>query len=99
MSTLLDTKPPVALPDGSATDEPLVSVVIPCLNEEQNITDCVRAAREAIDAMKVSGEVVVADNNSEDDSARLAGGRGAVTERCRGYGSALPGRVRRRPGR
>jgi glycosyltransferase involved in cell wall biosynthesis len=90
MSTLLDTKPPVALPDGSATDEPLVSVVIPCLNEEQNITDCVRAAREAIDAMKVSGEVVVADNNSEDGSARLAREAGArvVTEPRRGYGSA-----------
>jgi len=90
MSTLLDTKPPVALPDGSATDEPLISVVIPCLNEEQNITDCVRAAREAIDAMKVSGEVVVADNNSEDGSARLAREAGArvVTEPRRGYGSA-----------
>ena len=90
MSTLLDTKPPVALPDGSATDEPLVSVVIPCLNEEQNITDCVRAAREAIDAMKVSGEVVVADNDSEDASARLAREAGArvVTEPRRGYGSA-----------
>ena len=90
MSTLLDTKPPVALPDGSATDEPLVSVVIPCLNEEQNITDCVRAAREAIDAMKVSGEVVVADNDSQDASARLAREAGArvVTEPRRGYGSA-----------
>ena len=49
-----------------------------------------RAARQAIDAMGVSGEVVVADNDSEDDSARLAEQAGArvTVERRRGYGSA-----------
>ena len=50
----------------------LVSVVIPCLNEAENIERCVTAAREAIERMGALGEVVVADNNSEDDSARLA---------------------------
>jgi glycosyltransferase involved in cell wall biosynthesis len=69
---------------------PLVSVVIPCLNEAENIEACVTAARTALDAMDVPGEVVVADNNSEDDSARLAEQAGArvVVERRRGYGSA-----------
>ena len=40
--------------------------------------------------MGVTGEVVVADNNSEDDSARLAEAAGArvVVEPRRGYGSA-----------
>ncbi len=40
--------------------------------------------------MRVAGEVVVADNDSEDDSARLAEQAGArvVLERRRGYGSA-----------
>ena len=40
--------------------------------------------------MGVRGEVVVADNDSEDDSARLAERAGArvVVERRRGYGSA-----------
>src|SRR6202161_3572611 len=40
--------------------------------------------------MGVHGEVVVADNNSEDDSARLAEAAGArvIVERRRGYGSA-----------
>ncbi len=48
------------------------------------------AALEAIERMGVVGEVVVADNNSEDDSARLAEAAGArvVVERRRGYGSA-----------
>jgi glycosyltransferase involved in cell wall biosynthesis len=69
---------------------PLVSVVIPCLNEAENIESCVTAALEAIVRMGVHGEVVVADNNSEDDSASLAERAGArvVVEPRRGYGSA-----------
>jgi glycosyltransferase involved in cell wall biosynthesis len=69
---------------------PLVSVVIPCLNEAENIESCVTAALEALRSMGVPGEVVVADNNSEDDSARIAERAGArvVVERRRGYGSA-----------
>jgi glycosyltransferase involved in cell wall biosynthesis len=69
---------------------PVVSVVIPCLNEAENIEACVRAALVAIDEMGIGGEVVVADNNSDDDSAALAQAAGArvVVERRRGYGSA-----------
>jgi hypothetical protein len=50
----------------------------------------VTAARQAIDAMGIIGEVVVADNDSEDDSARLAESAGArvIVECRRGYGSA-----------
>src|SRR3954447_2138174 len=70
--------------------EPLVSVVIPCLNEAENIEECVRRARQAIDQHGLDGEVVVADNNSEDGSAELARNAGArvVVEPRRGYGSA-----------
>jgi glycosyltransferase involved in cell wall biosynthesis len=75
-----------------AADEPtlLVSVVIPCLNEEENIDQCVRAARTALDQAGFAGEVVVVDNASEDDSAALAAAAGArvVSEPRRGYGSA-----------
>jgi glycosyltransferase involved in cell wall biosynthesis len=69
---------------------PLVSVVIPCLNEAENIERCVTAALEALAQMGADGEVVVADNNSEDDSAQRAEKAGArvVVERRRGYGSA-----------
>jgi glycosyltransferase involved in cell wall biosynthesis len=67
-----------------------VSVVIPCLNEAENIESCVAAARRAIERMDLSGEVIVADNASEDDSAALAASAGArvVVEPRRGYGSA-----------
>jgi hypothetical protein len=67
-----------------------VSVVIPCLNEEENITSCVEQARGALAAAGLAGEVIVVDNASEDRSAELAAAAGArvVPEPRRGYGSA-----------
>jgi len=90
MSTVTQTSTPPSAPEQPDLGAPVVSVVIPCLNEAENIEACVSAALEAIERMGVAGEVVVADNNSEDDSARLAERAGArvVVERRRGYGSA-----------
>jgi glycosyltransferase involved in cell wall biosynthesis len=67
-----------------------VSVVIPCLNEEASIERCVTEALEALDRQEWVGEVIVADNGSDDDSARIAKAAGAlvVHEDRRGYGSA-----------
>jgi glycosyltransferase involved in cell wall biosynthesis len=75
------------LADASA---PLVSVVIPCLNEAENVERCVAEARRSLEQMERDGEVVVVDNGSEDDSARLAAEAGArvVSEPRRGYGQA-----------
>jgi hypothetical protein len=85
----------------TATDDPslvasesstarLVSVIIPCLNEAENIEQCVRAAWGAMRRSGIAGEVIVADNGSDDGSAELAAGAGAhvVHEPRRGYGSA-----------
>jgi glycosyltransferase involved in cell wall biosynthesis len=71
----------------------LVSVVIPCLNEEENIVAVVTQAREAIADAGITGEVVVADNNSTDRSAELAAQAGArvVHVPTRGYGAAYMG--------
>jgi glycosyltransferase involved in cell wall biosynthesis len=68
----------------------LVSVVIPCLNEAENIELCVAAALAAMERAGIAGEVIVADNDSEDGSAELAELAGArvVHESRRGYGSA-----------
>jgi glycosyltransferase involved in cell wall biosynthesis len=76
--------------DADATTAPLVSVVIPCLNEAENIAECIARARRAMDQSGISGEIVVADNASEDDSPRIAAEAGArvVHEPRRGYGSA-----------
>jgi glycosyltransferase involved in cell wall biosynthesis len=89
MSTAQTSRPPVS----SEADKPgavLVSVVIPCLNEAENIQACVRAAHQALSASGIAGEVLVVDNASEDDSSALAQAAGArvVSEPRRGYGSA-----------
>jgi glycosyltransferase involved in cell wall biosynthesis len=70
---------------------PMVSVVIPCLDEAETIGRVVDAAREAFDAAGVTGEVIVADNGSTDGSQELASAHGArvVREPIKGYGSAL----------
>jgi len=76
--------------DVEGADAPLVSVVIPCLNEEETIGRCVRAAREVLADLDGECEVIVVDNDSEDESGRIAAAAGArvIHERRRGYGSA-----------
>lgn len=88
MSAIDDTISVAA--NGRDTEHLRVSVVIPCLNEAENIEQCIAAAREALDSNGIAGEVVVADNASEDGSAELAEAAGArvVREPRRGYGSA-----------
>ncbi len=72
-------------------NSPLVTVLLPCLNESASIADCVQEAQEGLRRMGLPGEVLVVDNGSTDGSAGRAIGVGArvVTEKRRGYGSAL----------
>ena len=75
----------------TAADIPVeVSVVIPCLDEAENIEECVRLSLRALADAGLGGEVVVCDNGSQDASAALAAAAGArvVNEPRRGYGSA-----------
>jgi glycosyltransferase involved in cell wall biosynthesis len=67
-----------------------LSFVMPCLNEAGTIEECVRRALHVLDVNEISGEVIVADNGSEDGSDALAEAAGAVvvSEPRRGYGSA-----------
>ncbi len=89
MSTLQPTSSAHAA-DAADEHDLVVSVVIPCLNEEENIEQCVRTALGVLHEAGIDGEVVVADNASEDTSAELAAAAGArvVHEPRRGYGSA-----------
>jgi len=61
-----------------------ITVIIPCLNEEQGIERILRAMPEFVD------EVVVVDNNSTDRTSEVAASLGAkvVREEVRGYGRA-----------
>lgn len=68
-----------------------VTILLPCLNEAETIAICVQKATSFLLLNNVHGEVLVADNGSEDGSPALAEAAGArvirVTER--GYGRAL----------
>ncbi len=70
---------------------PLISVVIPCLNEEQSLAAVIDAARAGFARLSQPGEVVVVDNGSTDRSAEIARAHGArvISEARKGYGSAL----------
>ncbi len=70
-----------------------VSVVMPCLNEAASVAACVEKARAALARAGLSGEVVVADNGSEDGSPERAEAAGARVVRVsrRGYGAAYLG--------
>jgi glycosyltransferase involved in cell wall biosynthesis len=67
-----------------------VSIVMPCLNEEEAIKGCIDEARSALAVLGLSGEILVVDNGSTDrsvDVARSAGAR-VIHEPNRGYGNA-----------
>ncbi len=89
MSTAQKSRPTIA-DTADQAGSTLVSVVIPCLNEAENIEECVRTALEVLERTGIDGEVLVVDNASEDDSAALATAAGArvISEPRRGYGSA-----------
>jgi len=67
-----------------------ISVVMPCLNEQESVADCVRAALAGIAKTGLRGEVIVCDNGSTDRSVEVAEAAGArvVHQPRRGYGNA-----------
>src|SRR3954447_445532 len=70
---------------------PEVSVVMPCLNEAETLGVCVDKAHAAMAELGVEGEVLVADNGSDDGSPEIAREHGArvIAVPERGYGAAL----------
>ncbi len=79
--------------DGSATE---LSIVMPCLNENETVGICVTKALKALSDNWISGEVIVADNGSTDGSVEIARKAGArvVHVAEKGYGSALIGGIK-----
>jgi glycosyltransferase involved in cell wall biosynthesis len=74
-------------------DDIEVSIVMPCLNEEESIRQCIQMAQEGLERAGASGEIVIADNGSTDGSQEIARGLGArvVDVPAKGYGAALMG--------
>jgi glycosyltransferase involved in cell wall biosynthesis/putative flippase GtrA len=69
---------------------PEISIVLPCLNEEEAIGGCIDSIKEIIAERGLSAEIVVVDNASTDRSAEIARAHGArvVYQPVRGYGNA-----------
>ena len=68
---------------------------MPCLNEAETLAHCINSARQFLAAHDVRGEVVVADNGSNDGSPAIAEAHGARVVKVSepGYGHALQGGI------
>lgn len=75
---------------GTGARQPLVSVVLPCLDEEEGIGECIDTIRETLEREGIDGEIIVCDNGSTDRSVEIAEAHGArvVHQPLRGYGHA-----------
>lgn len=69
--------------------ENMISVIIPCMNEEKTIGKCIQKARASLKKIGLDGEIIVSDN-STDRSREIAQQMGAkvVIPMNRGYGNA-----------
>src|SRR5947209_2189257 len=78
-----------------------VSVVIPCLNEEETLAQCIEKAARALEENQIEGEIIMADNGSTDSSRTIAENCGArvVLVNEPGYGNALMGGIAAARGR
>lgn len=68
----------------------MVSVVLPCLNEEAAIGSCLQKILDTFSQAQLDGEVIVCDNGSTDRSVAIAESMGVqvVHQPERGYGNA-----------
>ena len=74
---------------------------MPCLNEAETIVRCIKKAKYFLNQSGVDGEVLIADNGSNDGSQELALNEGArvINVTQRGYGAALAGGIAAAQGR
>jgi len=67
-----------------------VSVILPCLNEEESIGTSIQKIQKVFINYKIDGEIIVVDNNSTDNSSKIAKQFEIqyIFEPKRGYGNA-----------
>jgi glycosyltransferase involved in cell wall biosynthesis len=72
-----------------------LSIVMPCLNEAETLKTCIMKAQQALREHRIAGEVIVADNGSQDGSQAIAASMGVriVHVQAKGYGNALMGGI------
>jgi glycosyltransferase involved in cell wall biosynthesis len=89
------------MPPPAEAEELELTVLLPCLNEEETIATCIEKARQSLAENGIRGEVLVADNGSTDRSREIADRLGARVVRVerRGYGASLLGGIAAARGR
>jgi glycosyltransferase involved in cell wall biosynthesis len=70
---------------------PEVSIIIPCLNEARSLPYCLEKAATFLRENSIDGEIIVADNGSQDESVTIATQYHAtvIVEKEKGYGSVI----------
>src|SRR6056300_1099461 len=68
-----------------------LSVVIPCLNEEDTIEICIQKINKVFIEYKIEGEILVVDNGCTDSSIDICKKYNVrvIKENKKGYGAAL----------
>ncbi|CAG0995324.1 MAG: glycosyltransferase family 2 protein [Candidatus Methanoperedens sp.] len=69
---------------------PLVSIIIPCMNEEKTIGVCIKKAMLTLGKENWDGEIIISDNSTDNsrDIARKLGAK-IVSPHNKGYGNAF----------
>lgn len=70
---------------------PRLTILMPCLNEAQTLSACIKKAGHWIERSGIDTEILIADNGSTDGSQQMAIENGAKVIQViqRGYGAAL----------
>ncbi len=78
-----------------------LTILMPCLNEEHTIAACINDAVEFIRKSGADAEILIADNDSTDNSVKIAQSLGVrvVTIEKKGYGNTLRGGIAAAEGR
>ena len=68
-----------------------LSVVIPCLNEEDTIEICIKKILKIFDYHKINGEIIIVDNGCNDNTVKISKKYEVkvIKENKKGYGSAI----------
>ncbi len=82
-------------------EQPDLTVVLPCRDEEAAVAACIQEIRSFLDQRGLNGEILVVDNASLDRTAEKASAAGAnvIREDEPGYGCALRTGIRAAEGR